>query len=469
MNVVQKEIEKSNDLEKEDLSFWTPSNQWKSFIVSLTGLFLFLVPIPYQGQWTIGIGIIAEFLQNKFEVYLPTFMTGVLILSVLGTTVMKVGLRYQKQWATNSKFLRELLDVNWFWGIFRILGAVFAVMTLYELGPKFIWTGATGGTVLFDLIPVLTTWFLIAGFLMPLLLNFGLMEFIGTVVRGVMRPLFKLPGRSSIDALASWMGSGTVGVLITTQQYESGFYTKREASVIATNFSIASIAFSLLVINFIGMGHMFVQFYITVIVAGVIAAIIIPRIPPLSRKEDNYYELAGKQIAEEVPTGKTQFRFAMEKAVARAAEVKSISSIVKSGVQNVIDIWFGLLPLVMGLGTIALIIAEFTPVFHILAYPFVPLLEWANIPEASEAAPAMIVGFADMFLPAVIGSGIESELTRFVIASLSMTQLIYISEVGILILRSKIPISFLDMVIIFLQRTIITLPIIILMAQLFFL
>ncbi len=129
-------------------------------------------------------------------------------------------------------------------------------------------------------------------------------------------------------------------------------------------------------------------------------------------------------------------------------------------------VWFA--PTSDGLGTIALIIAEFTPVFHILAYPFVPLLEWANIPEASEAAPAMIVGFADMFLPAVIGSGIESELTRFVIASLSMTQLIYISEVGILILRSKIPISFLDMVIIFLQRTIITLPIIILMAQLFF-
>jgi nucleoside recognition membrane protein YjiH len=67
------------------------------------------------------------------------------------------------------------------------------------------------------------------------------MDFIGTIVRKVMYPLFKLTGCSSIDAIASWMGSGTVGVLITTQQYESGYDTKREAAVVATNFSIAFI------------------------------------------------------------------------------------------------------------------------------------------------------------------------------------------------------------------------------------
>jgi nucleoside recognition membrane protein YjiH len=77
-------------------------------------------------------------------------------------------------------------------------------------------------------------------------------------------------------------------------------------------------------------------------------------------------------------------------------------------------------------------------------------------------------GFADMFLPAVIGSGIESELTRFIVAALSLTQLIYMSEVGILLLRSKIPLNLLDLVVIFIQRTLITLPIITLMAHFLF-
>lgn len=122
----------------------------------------------------------------------------------------------------------------------------------------------------------------------------------------------------------------------------------------------------------------------------------------------------------------------------------------------------------MALGTIALVVAEYTPVFNVLAYPIVPLLELLQIPQAAAAAPAMIVGFADMFLPAVVGSGIESELTRFVIAAMSLTQLIYMSEIGILLIKSKIPISFLDLFIIFIQRTIITLPIVALLAHFFF-
>ncbi|MBO1913405.1 hypothetical protein J4G37_52415, partial [Microvirga sp. 3-52] len=129
--------------------------------------------------------------------------------------------------------------------------------------------------------PVLLTWFLFAGILLPLLVEFGLMEFVGSLLQKVMRPLFTLPGRSSIDTMASWMGAGTVGVLVTMKQYDQGYYTKREAAVIATTFSIASVAFSLVIAQVIGIGHLFIPFYITVTVASIVAAIIMPRIPPL--------------------------------------------------------------------------------------------------------------------------------------------------------------------------------------------
>ncbi|WP_079474074.1 YjiH family protein [Marinococcus halophilus] len=464
-NFTQKNAEVSA---ASDRQIWSLPNKAKSLSVSLLSLFLFLVPVPYNGQWTIAIGIIAEWIQVWFAEQLPTFMTVILLLSAAVTLIIKSSTTQKSQWLDRYPFIQELFDVGWSWAVLRIIGATFAVLTLFEVGPEFLWSSATGGTVLYDLVPVLTTWFLIAGFFMPLLLRFGLMEFIGTMLRSLMRPMFKLPGRSSIDATASWMASGTVGVLITTQQYESGYYTKREAAVIATNFSVASIAFSLVVLNTIGMGHMFLQFYITIIVAGVIAAIICPRIPPLSRKREEYYEPIGKQISEEVPENTSRLHWAVEKSLTKASEVRSVGSILKQGSQNVLDIWLGLIPLVMGLGTIALIVAEYTPVFNYLSFPLVPILEWAQIPEATEAAPAMIVGFADMFLPAVVGSGIESELTRFVIAVLSLTQLVYMSEVGILLIRSRIPINILDLAIVFIQRTIITLPIIITMAHLFF-
>nr|WP_027964899.1 YjiH family protein [Halalkalibacillus halophilus] len=444
---------------------YTPKQYIRFLLPSLIGILLFLVPVSVDGNVTIGLGILADGLQGAIEEYIPLFMTIVLCASVVGSLIVKFT---TIEAVKKSAFLTGLFDITLFWFLLRAFGALFAVLTLNEIGPEFIWSGLTGGVVLYDLIPVLMVWFLFACLFMPLLLQFGLMDFIGALVRKLMIPLFKLPGRSSVDALVSWMGSGTVGVLLTTQQYEAGYYTKREAAVVATNFSIASIAFSLIIARFLNIDHMFIQFYFSVVVTGVIAAIICPRIPPLSLKKDTYYEPVGKQIDEVVPEGVSSFQWGIRKAVEKADQVKSYTSVIKGGVKNVIDIWFALIPLVMALGTVALVIAELTPIFNVLSYPFVPLLQLLQIPEAQAAAPAMLVGFADMFLPAVVGSGIESELTRFVIGVMSLSQLIYMSEIGILLIKSKIPVSFAQLFIIFLQRTIITLPIAALMAHLLF-
>lgn len=448
----------------EESTSYTTKQWMKFFIPSFIGVLLFLVPISVDGRVTIGLGVMAEGLQGAIGAYIPLFMTTVISLSAVGSLAVKA----TNDQFRNHPFISNVFDVGAFWIILRFLGAAFAIMTLVGVGPSYISSELTGGVVLFDLIPVLMVWFLFASLFMPLLLEFGLMDFIGTVVRKVMHPLFKLPGRSSVDAMASWMGSGTVGVLLTTQQYENGYYSKREAAVVASNFSIASIAFSLVIAKFLSIDHMFVSFYFTVIVCGIVAAIVCPRIPPLSWKKESYYEPVGKKIDEVVPEGVSTFRWGLDQAVSKADQVKSTGSVVKKGIYNVTDIWFGLIPLVMALGTVALVIAEFTPIFTWLSYPFIPLLNVLQIPEAAEAAPAMIVGFADMFLPAVVGSGIESELTRFIIGVMSLTQLIYMSEIGILLIKSKIPINFLELFVIFLQRTIITLPIAALLAHILF-
>lgn len=125
----------------------------------------------------------------------------------------------------------------------------------------------------------------------------------------------------------------------------------------------------------------------------------------------------------------------------------------------VLDMWLGVMPVIMAFGTLALIIAEVTPIFQWLGMPFIPLLKLFKIPYAVEASQTMIIGFADMFLSFVIGLNIPSELTRFVIAGVSVSQLIYLSEVGAVILGSKIPVSLGEMFIIFIERTLIALPI----------
>ncbi|WP_161866296.1 YjiH family protein [Pseudomonas yangonensis] len=431
-------------------------------IPSLLGVLLFLTPIVYEEKVTIGLGVMADALKAAFNDHLPAIATALLILSaVLGV----LGSLLKPRWLSERQPLQDLFVLHPLWLGLRVLGALFAAMTFWQFGPEWIWSANTGGVVLKDLAPVLITFFLVAGLILPLLTDYGLMEFIGTIVRNVFRKIFGLPGRSAIDAIASWLGSGTVGVLITAQQYQKGFYSAREAAVIATNFSIASIAFSLLITSFMKIDHLFVPFYLTVVVAGLAAAIITPRIPPLSWKKDEYVAGVGKQIQEDVPAGTSLLRWGLTQAVQRANANPSPAQMIRIGVHNVVDIWLGLLPLVMAIGTVSLAIAEFTPIFNWLSYPFVPLLELLQLPEAAKAAPAMLVGFADMFLPAVLGKGIESELTRFVVACVSLTQLIYMSEVGVLILKAKLPLNLLELFVIFIIRTLITLPIIALMAH----
>lgn len=121
----------------------------------------------------------------------------------------------------------------------------------------------------------------------------------------------------------------------------------------------------------------------------------------------------------------------------------------------------GYYQLVMCVGTLALMLANYTTIFDVLGAPFMPLLEFLQVPEAQEVSKTMIVGFTDMFTPSVIAAeGIADPMSRFIVATVSVTQLIYLSEVGGLILGSKIPVNVVELFILFLERTIISLIII---------
>ena len=124
------------------------------------------------------------------------------------------------------------------------------------------------------------------------------------------------------------------------------------------------------------------------------------------------------------------------------------------------------MPAVIAIGGAGLVIAKYTPILGWLAAPLVPVLEVLGRPEAAAAAPALLAGFLDMFLPALLASGIEAEVTRFVVGVLSVTQLIYMSEIGILMIKCEIPLKLRHLAVVFLLRTAIGLPIVVLFAKL---
>lgn len=459
-------MEISNLKPSDDNNKVTLKDNFKFIIPSIIGILLFMIPIKHKGDITIPIAIFSGMLVDFLGEYLVYLITGTLAISAVFSLIATL---FKPKFITNNKLLNSLFSTTPLWLTARVLGGIFGVLAAFQIGPEMIISADTGSFVLHDLLTVLFSIFLFAGLFLPLLLNFGLLEFFGSLLTKVMRPVFKLPGRSSIDCITSWLGDGTLGIMLTSKQYEDGFYTEREAATISTAFSAVSITFSLVVINTVGLGNMFVPFYLTVTFAGIVAAIILPRIYPLSKKKDIYYNGETKKIDESIPEGYTSFSWGYTQAITKARKNSSIKEFFTDGSKNVLEMWIGVLPVVMCMATIALIIATYTPLFKILGLPFVPILQLLQVPEALQASQTLVVGFADMLLPSVVASTtITNEMTRFIVAAVSVTQLIYMSEVGGVLLGSKIPVNIKELIIIFIERTLITLPVIVLIANLIY-
>lgn len=444
-------------------------NLLKFLIPSLFGLILFVIPLPYGNLFkldglspiNIGIGFFAELIKIVANDYLVNIALVVILSSALLSIISKF---------TNIKndFFNNLLNVSPLWLSFRILGALFILMTVFKVGPEFIHSELTGEVVL-GLLPSLLAIFLVSGFLLPLVVDFGLMDLLGTLISKYMYKLFKVPGRAAVDAISSWLGDGTLGIMITDTQYKQGFYTAKEACIISVCFSLVSLPFSTVIADQLGFMPLFVPFYLTVCLASLACALIMPRIYPLNKLKNTTYNNVKHLKEELVPNGANLFKFGLEKAIERSSTAPSFKEIIINGFKTVIDMYFALLPLVMAWGTLALIVAEFTPFFKIISIPVVFILNLLGIPDATTAAPAVLVGFTDMFLPSIMVSGNDiSEITKFIIGTLSITQLIYLTETGAVILKSDIPLKFKDLFILFIVRTVISLPIITVVSKLIF-
>lgn len=425
-------------------------------IPSLIGVGAFLVPISYQGDQTILIGVLTGAIIQLLAPGLLQAVVAVTGIAALGGTVYLI---VKPDWAVSRPWLHALCNVTPLWLVLRLIGFAIGLMVLFEAGPEIIWGSQTGGTVFRDIGINSLVILAVACQLMPFLTEFGFMEFVGTLLKGPFEKLFRLPGRSAIDATASFLSSAAVGLLITISQYERGYYTARESASVATNFSVVSLPFSLLIAQVAGIGHLYFGWYVTMIVACLICALLMVRLPPLSRMADQYYPAAGRRMAEPPESAQGLFSAALSAAVARAQTAPGLRLLVRNSLLQTLSVTFNVIPAAMALATITAVLVFHTPVFEVLSWPIARLLEFFAFPEAATVAPGLLVGFLDQFMPALIATGIDSELARFVLAGLSVTQLVFMAEVGVLILRSPLPLGFGDLAVIFALRTLIVFPI----------
>lgn len=435
-------------------------------IASLIGVFLFLIPIPYNDTFTIPIGIIIDRVSALLKIGDFSLANLLVVIFISISCLLSIiGHIFKPKFIMDHPKIKAIAFPALPYLISRFIGLAVVILTYFKIGPELVWSGATGGSML-GVSAVLVSVVFVIAFVMPLLTDFGIMEFVGVLVRKFVRVLFTCPGRSAIDLMTSWFGASNAAVILTTRQYESGFYTGREASVIACNFSLVSIPFCYVIAQLVGVQQHFTIWYVIICLSGILLAVITPRIWPLCKIPDTYDSVAGKQINEETPEGIGRMKWALNLAGKRA-QSGSARGVLRSGIDVYLSMFLDLIPLVMAWGTLVLILVEYTPIFQYASIPLGYFMQLLGIENAMAVAPAALVGFGDMYIPALMLANEASEKTRFILGAISLIQIIYMTEVGALLIKSRVPINVWKLFVVFLERTIIALPVVTLLANLF--
>ena len=453
---------------------YSTGNILRFLLPSLCGLFCFLVPITYEGKRQITVAHLAMGLKAYGHAWWSYIFFVFLGLGALLSSWASLG---DPSWAQKHPWLGKICKVGYVELSVRLCGALLVTLGLFEVGfsllPASLYDREAG--VLFTILPALLTNLFFGLLLSPLLLQFGLLELIGGLMEGVMRPLFQLPGRAAVNCITSWVGDGTLGVIMATKEYEKGGYTAKEASTVITCFSAVSITYCVFLLHQMELMPYFGGFYCTVIFSSMVAALLLPRIPPLSYQTHAYIdgrllEKPNKQVEYVKQDKGGQLLGA---ALAKAAQQRSFADYMKKVGRNWVTLILAILPSVMTIATLGIFLVEasfMTPILTWLGKPFHVFFDWCDIPGGELASRTIFTGFVDMLIPTTMIKSLAGPaytITRFIIAALSVTQIVYVSELWPMLFSSRLSFGLKNLFLIFILRTLITLPIIILCAKLF--
>jgi nucleoside recognition membrane protein YjiH len=414
-------------------------------VYSFIGIVVFFAPISIGEKTSIPLDHIITNLRE----FSPSLARGyaLLVVSIGGLSAILFGDRHFR-----------LISV------FSLLGLLFSVMYIFSLGPEWFLQKEMAPFLFEKLVIPVSMIIPVGAFFLAFLVEFGLLEFVGVLMEPVMRRLWKTPGRSAIDAIASFVGSYSLGLLITDRMYREGFYSPKEAAIIATGFSTVSATFMVVVAQTCGLMEFWNSyFWATLFVTFVVTAVSV-RIPPLSwkagRRKVTYEEMSPS-------IGSERFKKAWKQGAAKAQEASSLAAVTRIHALAGFRMATNVVPIIMSVGLLGLYLAKHTPIFDAAAYLLWPWIALTNRPEALPISKAVVLGIVEMFLPALVSTELSLP-ARFVIGVQSVSAILFFSASIPCILATKIPITIGDMVWLWFQRTILSLLLAGLLARIIF-
>lgn len=416
---------------------YAPKDLFLFILFALFGIFMFFVPIHFNGNNSIPIDHVVSLVRS-----IPNFSW------IYTSAIVLIGAILPFIRGTWKKDL-----VSTIFSFIKLLAIPLVVMALTKKGPAMILDEAVLPFVFNKIVTVVTMVVPIGSVFLAFLVNYGLMEFVGVFMQPVMKPIWKTPGRSAIDAVASFVGSYSLALLITDKVYQDGKYTAKEAAIIATGFSTVSATFMIVIADTLDiMNHWLLYFWITLVVTFIVTAIT-ARIFPLSRKEDSYFN-GQEGDPEKMVTG-NRFATALEEGMEAYQNAPTVGESILDNLKNGVALALSIGPLLLSIGVLGILAAEKTPIFNWIGYIFYPFTLVTQTPEPLLAAKASALSIAEMFLPSMLVT--QADLfTKFLVAIVSVSEILFFSASIPCMMATKIPLSLKDYVLIWIERVILT-------------
>ena len=443
----------------------TAPNLLKFLILSGIGVFCFFIPVGSSGSVPMVLIINAIKAWLDSVVVSGTSMRRWLVFIVcLALSITYAVSRFNKKGVLAEFHKKD----GWGTAILYYLSLVFSIMMVFHVGPDWLLNDNTGYEAI-DLAGSCLLTVTIAGWLVTFLIEFGILEFIGTLMMPIMRRCFKLPGYAAVDAVSSFVAAPAVGVFMTNRLYNENVYTLKEASCVATNFSVCSLGFFALLVSITDTPYMYGAAVVTSLIISFILAAIVIRIPPLAKKPDTYANGKTQPPEARKPAHYNAKTFPTAIAAATTKVQDKNLSVLITAIPGVLSFALKIVTFVEGLATLSLAISEYTPFFQWIGKPVIPYLQLVQIPDAAAVAPSCLVGIAEIALPCMLIAGQALQpVSIFFVIVLSTVQIIFFTESANAMMQSDMNLKLPELVLIFIIRTVIAIPIVALFANLLY-
>jgi len=408
---------------------------------SLLGSFVFFFPIRIDNNTTIPLDYMVTLIRNNLPWFGPVFT--LIILTIGGILPF-----CDRSWNRDN--------VSIVLSILKLLGIGAGCMAYFGLGPEWLlkdemlpslWTNVAVYVAI--IVPI-------GSIFLTFILCYGLLEFIGVLFRPIMRPVYRLPGRSAVDAVTSFVGSFAIAMILTNRLYKEGKYTEREAAIILTGFSSVSASFMISVAKTLGLLDIWITFFLTSMMVTYLVTAITVRLHPIRKIRDEYIE--GTGIQEGKPEGNI-LKKAFIEGLTAAENAGSLTGNIWKNLKDGMAMNFRLISTIISIGLISFVLVKTTPVFDYLGYIFYPFAYLVQVPDPELVAKLTAVAGAEMFIPSLTVAeviGVAAQ-TKFVVGVISISLILFFSGSIPCVLATDVRLGLKNILIIMFERAVLSL------------